>query len=416
MPNLSSGKVLFIDASQEVVERAKSAMSTAGLGLECRRLDSPSALIAALEEYCPNIIISDSREGSESFSDAERSLAFFQNFIQYDGAGFDDILDKTKDIIFVFDSQTIEIEKVSRAAAEFCGRAPEELLGRKITDFFHLDEASVFDGLQKVLSLQKQHFFLKRFNFGGEIFDAEIFTGLIHLGSRVLLCSFVHDLREKSQNEERLRMLALEITKTEERERRRFASYLHDEIGQNLAMLKMKLDFASHLHSVPGLGDEFRQIAELLDRTMVQTRAMVFDLSPPTLYKLGLSSALKYEGENICRENQIKFVFLAEEISPLPDDRGILIFRCLQELMRNCLHHAKASRMVLSLRSDGQKIAVSLSDDGIGFDVSCLENSGTGSGFGLFSVRERVRGIGGSLTIVSRKGEGTRIDLAAPIG
>lgn len=209
-------------------------------------------------------------------------------------------------------------------------------------------------------------------------------------------------------------MLALEISKTEERERRRFASYLHDEIGQNLAMLKMKLSIASHLHSMPGLGDEFRQIAELLDKTLTQTRAMVFDLSPPTLYELGLSNALRCEGENICRENQIEFVFFAEGIPRLSDDKGILIFRCLQELMRNCLRHAKASHMELSLRYDGRRISICLNDNGIGFDVSCLEYGCIGDGFGLFSVRERIRSIGGSLTIISQKGEGTRIELAAP--
>ncbi len=411
-------KVLFVDANQGMVgmvERAKLIMSAAGLEFECRRVDSQSVFAAALDEIGPDVIISDSREGGKSSNNAVRSLASCQTFIQCDEESFVAILEETKDMIFVVDLQTMEIERVSGAAAEFCGRASGELVGRKISDIDPLDEASVRDGLQKVASLQQQHFFLKHYGSDGEVLDFEIFSGLMHRRSQVLICLLVHDLREKSRNEDRLRMLALEITKTEERERRRFASYLHDEIGQNLAMLKMTLDVASRAHSSAAIGDEFRQIAELLDRTIAQTRTMIFDLSPPALYKLGLSSALRCEGENICRENHIEFIFLAEEIPPLPDDRGILVFRCIQELMRNCLHHANASCMTLSLRGDGQRIAIRLSDDGVGFDVSCLENNGTEGGFGLFSVRERIRGIGGSVTIVSRIGDGTCIDLVAPI-
>ncbi len=415
MSDFGTVKVLFVDTNQEMVEQAMSIMSAAGLEFECRRVGSQSVFAAALDEFGPDVIISDSRTGGKSSNNAVRSFVSCQTFIQCDEESFVAIVEAVKDMVFIVDLQTMEIERVSRAAAEYCGRASGELVGRKIYDIGLLNEASVRNGLQKVLSLQHPHFFLKHHCSGGKVIDVEVFSSLMHWRSRVLICLLVHDLREKSRKEDRLRMLALEITKTEERERRRFASYLHDEIGQNLAMLKMKLDVASRAHSAAAIGDEFRQIAELLDRTMAQTRTMIFDLSPPALYKLGLSSALRCEGENICRENHIEFIFLAEEIPPLPDDRRILVFRCVQELMRNCLHHANASCMTLSLRGYGQQIAIRLSDDGVGFDVSCLENNGTVRGFGLFSVRERIRGIGGSVTIVSRIGDGTRIDLVAPI-
>ncbi|HWR11526.1 MAG TPA: sensor histidine kinase [Rectinemataceae bacterium] len=415
MTSLGVIKVLFIEASQEMVERATSIMRADNLQFEYKVVATPSALAAALKEFRPNVIIPDSRMGLKSSSDSPLNPALHPAYTSCEDELFEDFLEKTKEIVFVTNRKTLEIEKVSKAATEFFVKSAEELIGRKVTDLGYFYEASPPNDPLNADSLQRRHSVVSKDSSCDEVDDIENPAFLVPKRSRILLCSFVHDLNEKSLNEERLRMLALEITKTEEREKRRFASYLHDEIGQNLAMLKMRLDLASHLHPMPGLGDEFRQIAELLDRTMAQTRAMVFDLSPPTLYELGLSNALRYEGETICRENQIEFIFFAERIPLLSDDKGILIFRCLQELMRNCLRHAKASRMELSLRGDGKNISICLNDDGIGFDVSCLENGGVGGGFGLFSVRERIRGIGGALTIISRKGEGTRIDLAAPI-
>ncbi len=242
----------------------------------------------------------------------------------------------------------------------------------------------------------------------------EVFLSFLPRKPQPLLCSVMYDITEKERTEDRLRKLSLEITRIEERERKQFASYLHDEVGQNLALLRMKLEAISC--SSPSLsGNAFDQVYDLIDRIIEQTRSMTFELSPPVLSRFGLSSALRDEGEKICREHGLAFVFAGEEIPSMPDDERILIFRCAQELMRNCVRHAKAHRMELSLRNEGSRMVLRLVDDGIGFDVASLDNSKTCRSFGLFSVRERVQAIGGALIIESRIGEGTRIDLIAPI-
>jgi len=333
----------------------------------------------------------------------------------HDEGSLDVFLSNTDSMIFFVNPQTMKIEKASRGAIEFYGWPLEELIGKKITEIDTLDEVSIRGNIQKVLSSRQQHFFLRHRTAAGKIADMEVFVDFLPQEQQPLLCSIMYDITEKKRDEDRLRMLALEITKVEERERKQFALYLHDEIGQNLAFIKMKLEAIFYSSPKTFSGHEFDTVYDLIDKTIERTRTMIFDLGPPMLYRFGLSNALRSEGEKICRENGMKFIFIDGEVPSMSDDERILIFRCAQELMRNCAKHAKASRMELSLRSEGSQVVLCLDDDGIGFDVSSLDKSETCRGFGLFSVKERIRAIGGTMIIESHIGKGTHIDLMAPI-
>lgn len=342
-----------------------------------------------------------------------RNSSYLPSYTKHGGQSLDEFFKNTDALILFLNPETLEIERASRAAEKFYGWPPGELIGKKITEIDVREEKEVWENIQKTLALHQLHFFLKHRKADGKIADMEVFTGKLPYRDHPRLYAAMIDITGKKQNEDRLRRLALEITKIEERERKQFASYLHDEIGQNLAIIKMKLDIAAQ--SFPSLfaADEFRQINNLLDETIQQTRSVVFDLSPPLLYKLGLPSALCREGKSICQKNGLKFIFNDDNIPELSDDRKILIFRCVQELMRNCVEHAKARYMELSLRSKGAYIVLNIADDGIGFDVESLDTYEY-QGFGLFSIKERLQAIGGALIIKSKRGKGTWIELVAP--
>lgn len=328
-------------------------------------------------------------------------------------ASLDEFFTNTDALILFFNPETLEIERASRAAEEFYGWPSGELIGKKITEIDVREEKEVCDDIQKTLVLHQLHFFLRHRKANGTIADMEVFTGRLPYREHPMLYAAMIDITGKKRNEDRQRRLAFEITRIEERERKQFASYLHDEIGQNLAILKMKLDVTAQ--SFPALFslDEFKQINNLLDATIQQTRSVVFDLSPPLLYKLGLPSALCREGKSICQKNGLKFIFNNDKVPELSDDRKILIFRCVQELMRNCVEHAKASSMELSLKSEDAHIVLNIADDGIGFDAESLDTYEY-RGFGLFSIKERLQAIGGALIIKSKRGKGTWIELVAP--
>jgi signal transduction histidine kinase len=100
----------------------------------------------------------------------------------------------------------------------------------------------------------------------------------------------------------------------------------------------------------------------------------------------------------------------------LSDDKQILIYRCVQELLRNVVKHASAQLVDIRASSDGRALTVEVCDDGRGFDVAGWESRAEGDGFGLFSIRERIEQCGGGVEVRSAQGDGCTVALHLPIG
>jgi two-component system CheB/CheR fusion protein len=213
-------------------------------------------------------------------------------------------------------------------------------------------------------------------------------------------------------SESRLRQLAVELSRVEQREQQRLAMCLHDEVAQTLALLQIKLGtLAETLGASPAQAD-IAQIRDLLEKTLDQARSLVFDLSPPILHQLGLEAAVEWVGEKICRDHKLIFVCRDNgEPKPMDDEWKLLLFRCARELMMNTIKHAKATRLTAAVERLGDRICVTVEDDGCGFDVSRLDRWTYDVGFGLFSVRERLTAAGGRCEIDSKPGCGTRVKL-----
>ena len=250
-----------------------------------------------------------------------------------------------------------------------------------------------------------------------------------HEGEIYRLVGIAENITERKQAEEklheyqkRLRSSASETSLAEERERRRIAVGLHDDIIQELALSRIKLGNLSnspHLRSTPGpLHDEIREINEIVEKVIEETRSLVFELSPPILYELGFRPALEWLADRmrdhhgiVCRVRD------DERPKPLDNDVMIVLFQAVRELLNNVAKHAKARRVEISLRRENDRIQIHVKDNGVGFDTSVIgvHVSQTG-GFGLFSIRERLRLFAGQLAIESAPGCGTRITLEAPLG
>jgi PAS domain S-box-containing protein len=214
--------------------------------------------------------------------------------------------------------------------------------------------------------------------------------------------------------QQKLRSLASDLTLTEERERRRIATDLHDSIGQALALSKMKLSEIRHSSPDTELCRELDEIYGLLERTIQDTRSLTFKISLPILYELGLESALEWLTEKFQMEHGIQANFIDDgESKPLDNDIRIVLFRTVQELLFNVAKHANAKKASVTTQRNGNNINIKISDDGIGFESSKFK--GTKSGFGLFSIRERLDFLGGKLKIESKPEQGTRITLEAPL-
>jgi len=219
--------------------------------------------------------------------------------------------------------------------------------------------------------------------------------------------------------QKRLRDLASEMSLTEERERRRIAIELHDQVTQNLILFKINLGELRG-KDLPGeLIKPLDEIYKRLDQIIGDMRSLTFDLGSPTLYELGLEAAVREcLSEEVQQKHGIKTEF-EDDARPKPLDNDVcaLLYRAVHELLINVVKHAQAEHVKVSISRDDDNVKICVGDDGIGFEPS-LNDSGYGhrvGGFGLFSIRERLSYFGGTVEVDSELDRGTRVTLTIPI-
>jgi signal transduction histidine kinase len=205
---------------------------------------------------------------------------------------------------------------------------------------------------------------------------------------------------------------------TEERERRRIATELHDRIGQLLVISKVKLGALREFEQSDEFTGAVNEICDSLDQSIQNTRSLTFDLSSPILYELGFEAAVaEWLDEQIREKHGIETEFIDDgQPKPLDDDISVLLFRDVRELLINVVKHAQADKVKVAIRRIDNEIYVSVEDDGVGFNISEITSIATKTrGFGLFSIRERLEQLGGRLEIDSKPGCGTRVTVIAPL-
>ena len=243
-------------------------------------------------------------------------------------------------------------------------------------------------------------------------------------GSILYFEGTVEDMSARKKAEEdihsyqqQLRSLAAELSLAEERERRRIATILHDHIGQILAMSKIKL--GSLIESSPSSVDvgNIKEIREYVEQAIDYTRSLTFELSPPVLYAFGLEAALEWLSEQIMEQFGIVCEFENDsQPKPVNEEMKVFTFTAVRELLANVVKHARASRAKITVRRVNRNLVIHVADDGVGFNPSKLKSHlYDNQGFGLFSIRERIRHLGGQMEVKSIKGRGTRVILEEPL-
>jgi PAS domain S-box-containing protein len=215
----------------------------------------------------------------------------------------------------------------------------------------------------------------------------------------------------------RLRSLASALSLAEERERRRIATEVHDLVGQNLALAKLKLAtlLETSSSSARGAADE---VNRLIDEVIQDTRFLVSELGSPVLYELGFVPAVEWLTQQTQQRHGIAIEFEADvQPKPLSEDVRILLFQAARELLANIVRHARADTAKVSITRTGDQIQVDVSDDGVGFDPAEIGPGMDETGrFGLFSIRERLEPLGGHMEVKSKPGHGTHVTLVGPLG
>ncbi len=217
--------------------------------------------------------------------------------------------------------------------------------------------------------------------------------------------------------QDQLRRLSLELSLSEERVRRKVAVDVHDNIAQNLIIAKMRLESLSNSSVSFRDNGALGEISNLIHSTIKNIRSLTSEFSVPILYDLGFVRAAEWLTENIQKKHGIFTEFKDDGLSkPLAQDMQVLLFRAVRELLVNVVKHANAKHITVTIKRLNNHIQVKIRDVGAGFETLKPHNYENGSGgFGLFSIRESLGYVGGSLEIESVPGCGTTVILEAPL-
>ena len=241
-------------------------------------------------------------------------------------------------------------------------------------------------------------------------------SGLLLILLLSALAAYLHFSRKqlKQARDAQLQLSGLLIN-AQEMERSRLASELHDDFSQRLALLALELENASE--ALPDSSSATkRQLHKLLNSACelgADLHTVSRRLHPSTLESLGLVSGLKALCDEFTSRQAIEIVFSAKNIPrAVPPNVAVCLFRIVQEGLQNLRKYSGASQGKVDLRKHGDRLFLSLSDEGRGFDAKEIRNR---VGLGIRSMGERARLVGGQFDIHSEPGKGTRIDVWVPI-
>lgn len=224
------------------------------------------------------------------------------------------------------------------------------------------------------------------------------------------------DITERKAAEETLANLSGQLIRAREDECARIARELHDDLNQRMAIISIELDQLGQ--SYPDTDGQLRKHLQEIMKQVVEVSQEIhrisYHLHPSKLSKLGLVAAVKSLRNDLRSRHDLKIEFSYERVPvDLPQEISLCLYRIVQECLNNVIKHSRAKEARVELRGIGEEIRLRVSDSGIGFSI---KSSRMKKGLGLVSMRERLRLVGGQISIISRPSQGTQIDARIPLG
>jgi len=320
--------------------------------------------------------------------------------------------------------------RINDRFCEIVGYTRDEMLTRTFQDITHPDDLNAdLEHVQRLLRGEVDTYSKSKryFHKDGQIVWVNLTVSLLRddTGDPKWFVSVVENITKRKQAENtlleyqlRLKALASELTVSEEKERRRIALDLHDQVGQSLSFARLQLAAAKKATTDIDLAANLDEISQSLLKAVQDTREIMYDLSSPSIDEIGLDAAISEWMEvRIASRHGLTTEFTADEMNTsLDDDTRAVVFRCVRELLTNVVKHARASRVAVRMFVEADTFRVAVEDDGVGFDATGAADAYSGEGgFGLFSIHERMGDLGGELEIESRPGAGCTAVLRVPI-
>lgn len=334
------------------------------------------------------------------------------------------------DVILAVRQPERTIEWINDAVRTF-GYEPAACIGRT-TAFFYANKED-FSAFGKVMqsavaagsrSVTAETLFKRK---DGTTFPVEVTASFfVTEGRLVKVTGIIKDVSERKDRERQveayqqsLKELASQLTMSEEKERRRIAVNLHDQVGQALTFARMRLAVVKEAVGDDKAAAYLEEASQHLLKATRDTRHLVSDLSSPAMRDIGLGAAIAEWLDEQLPRHGLKSTFVdqtdVECDRALSEDVRLLLFRNVRELLINVVKHAAASHVTVRLQNDGQELRIGVEDNGCGCgDAEAIKGKG-GKHFGVFSIKERMAHIGGALDITSAPGHGCRAVLRLPM-
>src|SRR5262245_5592451 len=407
----------------ETTQRIDRCLRSEAPGLRSRRVEPPHLLLEDLHA-CLNWLC-DELEGKRDAPGSARSEPVLPKV----AGGFLELIEGLDAVFWLADVETSRLLYVSRGCAAIWGRSAAELREQP-----HLLEEGIHPedrerllrgneaGLRRGTSRDESSRILRP---DGLVRHARIRTLPLmdRRGGCGRVAGIAEDITAREEAEEQvrkdraeLRALASELVLTEERERRKLATDLHDGSQQALELARIKLGVLLHADAGRDVGSALKEIGALLEQSLEALGSLTFELSPPVLHDLGLVPALQWLAEDLERRLDLQVVVDDDgRAKPLDDRIRVLLFRSTRELLLNVAKHARIDRALVSLRREGQTLVLAVIDEGTGFDPEKLRSASQGGGYGLFSIRQRLEHLDGLMQCRSARRRRTAVVLSAQL-
>lgn len=228
-----------------------------------------------------------------------------------------------------------------------------------------------------------------------------------------------HHYQANRLAQERLRALTHQLQNAREEEAARIAQELHDELGQELSVMRLELERLKRCIQVNEDCEECRNLLSLIDEfgeridaAVRSVRRISSDLRPSVLDRLGLQAGLEWLLNQFERRTGIRTIFRATGgVHESDSDISTVLFRITQEALTNIAKHAHASQVTTELQVDEQHVALTISDNGEGFDTA---EKFSQPSLGVLGMQERAARLGGQFDMISAPGQGTVLKVSVP--
>lgn len=332
------------------------------------------------------------------------------------------LFENASDAIWVHDLEG-NITAANEAAAKLVGYSTEELKKMNVRKFLSEESLNLTGQIrQKLLEREpvEQLYEQRMMRKNGTEAILLLSTNLVtENGKPTGFQHIARDVTEERRMQDSLRYYLSQITKVQEEERKRIARDLHDDTSQVLYALSRQVDnfTRDNVALTPKHATFLKELRQQLNNTLEGIRRFTQELRPPMLDDLGLSAALRWQVSDLEKRSGVEAELTVSGIERrCSAEVELIIFRIVQEALRNVEKHAQASRVEVAIEFDEGKTKVSICDNGKGFDLreSLADLPRTGK-LGLAGMEERVRLLNGTLKIESKPGKGTRVMIAVPI-